>query len=121
MHKILIIDDAPIIRDMLKTLFEQEGFKILLAENGKEGLKLFKKDPADLVITDIIMPEKEGLQTIRDLHRQDPALPIIAISGGGIVGPEQYLLAAKKFGAIDAFQKPLDLPALLSFVNKLLE
>ena len=121
MHKILIIDDEAMIRDILKTLFEQEGFKVILAEDGIKGMSLFLKDPVDLVITDIIMPEKEGLQTIRELNQKDPGLPIIAISGGGTLGAEQYLVAAEKFGARQVFQKPLALPELLSCVKKFLE
>lgn len=119
--QILIIEDDSAIRSMLRRMFEQEGYDVADASNGKEGLKLFRKDPAKLVITDLIMPEKEGIETIIALRRDFPDLKIIAISGGGIIGPKDYLEIAKTLGADFTFTKPLELKELLEAVKELLE
>jgi len=79
-------------------MLEREGFDIIVASNGKEGMKLFEKDPVDLVITDIIMPEKDGIEVILALRKDYPDVPIIAMSGGGIKPPDGYLKMAKLSG-----------------------
>ena len=83
MARILIIDDEPTILLMLKKMLERSGYVVDMAINGKEGMELFAKFPADLIITDIVMPEKEGLETIREIKKDHPHVKIIAISGGG--------------------------------------
>jgi len=107
MAKILVMDDEPFILLMIKKMLEKEGHEVDLALNGKDGLELFEKFKPDLVITDIIMPQKEGLEIILELRQKHPELKIIAISGGGRVGPDGYLPGAKLFGADMVFQKPL--------------
>lgn len=107
MAKILVFDDEPSILLMLKKMLEKEGHEVDLALNGRDGMELFEKNIPDLVITDIIMPEKEGLETILELRKKHPSLKIIAISGGGRIGPEGYLPSAKHLGANMVFQKPL--------------
>jgi DNA-binding response OmpR family regulator len=107
MAKILVFDDEPSILLMLKKMLEKEGHEVDLALNGRDGMELFEKNIPDLVITDIIMPEKEGLETILELRKKHPKLKIIAISGGGRIGPEGYLPSAKHLGANMVFQKPL--------------
>jgi DNA-binding response OmpR family regulator len=107
MAKILVFDDEPSILLMLKKMLEKEGHLVDLALNGREGMELFEKNRPDLVITDIIMPEKEGLETILELRKKYPDLKIIAISGGGRISPEGYLPSAKHLGADMVFQKPL--------------
>ena len=107
MAKILVMDDEPFILLMIKKMLEKEGHEVDLALNGKDGLELFEKFKPDLVITDIIMPQKEGLEIILELRQKYPDLKIIAISGGGRVGPDGYLPGAKLFGADMVFQKPL--------------
>lgn len=107
MAKVLIFDDEPSILLMLKKMLEKEGHQVDLALNGRDGMELFEKDKPDLVITDIIMPEKEGLETILELRKKHPELKIIAISGGGRIGSEGYLPSAKLLGADLVFQKPL--------------
>ena len=99
MQKILIIDDEPHILLMLKKMLERSGYEVDLAANGIEGIELFKKSQPDLVISDIIMPEKEGLETIREMKRLRPDLKIIALSGGGKVSSDNYLNTSKIFGA----------------------
>lgn len=119
--QILIVEDDSAIRSMLRRMFEREGYDVADASNGKEGLKLFRKDPAKLVITDLIMPEKEGIETIMALRRDFPDVKIIAISGGGIIGPKDYLETAKTLGADLTFTKPFELKELLEAVKELLE
>ena len=120
MGKILIIDDEPYILLMLKKMLEKAGYEVDLASNGREGMALFEKASADLVITDIIMPDKEGLELILDMKKQRPALKIIAMSGGGRISPESYLECAKHFGAERVFQKPFRQKDLVSAVKELM-
>jgi DNA-binding NtrC family response regulator len=121
MKKILIIDDEPHILLMLKKMLERVGYEIDLAANGNEGLELFKKLPSDLVITDIIMPEKEGLETIRAMKRMSPELKIIAMSGGGKVSADNYLEIAKIFGASKVIEKPFTQQDMVSAVEELMK
>ena len=121
MKQILIIDDEPQIRSMLKKMLEQEGFDIIVASDGKEGMKLFEKDPVDLVITEIIMPEKDGIEVILALRKDYPDVPIFAISGGGRKPPDGYLKMAKLSGAQAIFEKPIEKEELFDAVKKALE
>lgn len=120
MQKILIIDDDHHILLMIKKMLEKAGFEVDLASNGSKGLELFKKIQADLVITDIIMPEKEGLETIREMKRLKSDLKIIAMSGGGKISADNYLATAKIFGASRVLQKPFSQKVMLDAVNDLL-
>lgn len=120
MPRILVIDDEPSILLMIKKMLEREGYLVDTANDGREGLELFEKNKPDLLITDIIMPQKEGLEIILELRKKNPELRIIAISGGGRIGPEGYLPSAKIFGANMVFQKPLVKNDFLSAINKLL-
>lgn len=119
--KILIIDDEPDILVMLKKMMERAGFNVRLAVNGDEGLMSFYEEKPDLVITDIIMPEKEGLEIIREMKKQHPALKIIAISGGGRISAESYLETASHFGANRIFQKPFTQSEIVSAAKSLLD
>lgn len=121
MAKILVMDDEPFILLMIKKMLEKEGHEVDLALNGNDGLELFEKFKPDLVITDIIMPQKEGLEIILELRKKYPDLKIIAISGGGRVGPDGYLPGAKLFGADMVFQKPLIQKEFMLGVSVLLE
>ena len=119
MARILIIDDDVQILDMLRQTLEREGFEVVDAPNGEEGIRLYREDPADLIITDIIMPEKEGIETIMELKRDFPDVKIIAISGGGRVDPEEYLHMAEKLGAKRTFAKPVEREDLLKAIQEL--
>ncbi len=121
MSKILVLDDEPSILLMIKKMLEKAGYEVIVASNGKEGMRLFERDKPDMVITDIIMPEKEGLETIFELRRMHPDLKIIAISGGGRISPDGYLPGAKLLGANMVFQKPLVQKEFLNAVASLLE
>jgi len=120
MQRILIIDDDHHILLMIKKMLERAGFEVDLASNGNEGVELFNKMPVDLVITDIIMPEKEGLETIREMKRLRPDLKIIAMSGGGKVSSDNYLNTAKIFGASKILAKPFSQKQMVSAVHDLL-
>ena len=120
MARILIIDDEAMIRNLLTQMFEREGHEAVAASSGKSGLKIQREHPADLIITDIIMPEKEGLETIMELRRDFPDVKIIAMSGGGKIKSESYLQMAKTLGAIKSIAKPFQRNELLKTVQELL-
>ncbi|RUM36026.1 MAG: response regulator [Desulfobulbus sp.] len=118
--RILVIDDNEQMLILLRQTMEWAGFDVDVAENGRLGQQLFEEQPADLIITDLIMPEQEGLETIRKLRKSAPEVKIIAISGGGRIGPEAYLPAAMELGADRIFAKPFDIKVLLATVRELL-
>lgn len=118
--KILLIDDEEMMRNLLREALESKGFEVREASNGREALALNRMDPSALVITDILMPEKEGLETIMDLRREFPLMKIIAISGGGYAGQLNFLEAAGKLGAQATLQKPFRLSQLYEAVETLL-
>jgi CheY-like chemotaxis protein len=120
MAKILIADDDQQVRVMLKMTLERAGYDVVEAEDGNEAVAKFKAEKPDLVVTDIVMPEKEGIETIMELRALDPAVQIIAISGGGRINPEDYLAWAQKFGVEETFTKPVDRALLLEAVEGLL-
>jgi YesN/AraC family two-component response regulator len=115
--KILIIDDEEMVRDVLRQTLEREGYDVQAAADGEKGLSLFEEWQPDLVITDILMPGKEGLETIRELRTADPDVRIIAISGGGDRGDLNFLRAASMFGAVRTLSKPISRDDLLPMVR----
>jgi DNA-binding response OmpR family regulator len=121
MARILIIDDEFIIRDLLVNILEREGYETITAASGKDGMKIQQQNPADLIIIDIIMPEKEGLETIMELRRNFHDVKIIAMSGGGRIDSETYLQIAKTMGAIKTITKPIYRKEILKTVRGLLE
>jgi DNA-binding response OmpR family regulator len=120
MPLILVIDDEVHIRTLLREMLERSGYEVMDAPDGAAGIRLYRENPADLVITDIIMPKKEGLETITDLRIEFPEVKIIAMSGGGTVGPESYLQIAEGFGALRIFAKPFKMNELLAAIQELL-
>jgi DNA-binding response OmpR family regulator len=119
--RILIIDDEDQPRRMLQQVLARAGYEVIEARNGNEGLQYFRDRPTDLIITDILMPEKEGLETIIDIRREFPAVKIIAISGGGRTGNLNFLEVAKRLGAQHTLQKPFELQEMLGAVRDLLQ
>jgi CheY-like chemotaxis protein len=117
MAEILIIDDDPQMRRLLRRLLSETGHIVQEAANGEDGVSLFRQQHPVLVITDIVMPVREGIETIGELRRIDPKLPILAISGGG---PEIYLRSAALLGATAVLEKPFDPGAFLALVGELL-
>ena len=118
---ILVIDDDETTRHVLRAILEREGYTVLDAPDGDKGIRQYQENPTDLVITDIIMPGKEGIETIRDLRREFPNVKIIAVSGGGRIGPVSYLKMAKGLGALRTLNKPIDRTALLKTVEEVLK
>jgi DNA-binding response OmpR family regulator len=120
MARILLVDDDEPFRKMLRLTFTKLGYEVVDAANGREALRLHAALPADLVITDLIMPEREGLEIIMELHKRQPALKIIAMSGGGRINARDFLVIAKTFGASRTFTKPFATAELAAAVAELL-
>ena len=121
MARILIIDDDNAILSFLKERLIYEGFNVLTASDGKEGMNLFNDNQVDLVITDIIMPDKDGFETIIELKRICPDIKIIAMSGMGLGMIDPCLKTAKFSGAEYALAKPFEISNLLTAVYELLK
>jgi CheY-like chemotaxis protein len=113
MPGILLVEDDKDLREMLRSSLVRRKYTVLEASNGKEALAKFKPSIIDLIITDIIMPEEDGLKVIMQLKETKPGIKIIAISGGGKAGPGNYLDLAIALGADAVFPKPFSLTALL--------
>jgi CheY-like chemotaxis protein len=121
MARILIIDDEPQIRSMLRLMLERVGYEVAEAPDGIEGIRRYRENPADLIITDLIMPNKDGIGMIIDLKKEFPKVKIIAMSGGGVNRPEGYLDGAKKLGATRTLTKPIDRDEMLKAVKETLK
>ncbi len=109
------------MRSMLSRALQRSGYDVIEAADGAAGLAALESRLPQLVVTDIIMPGKEGLELIMDLRRTHPDIPIIAISGGGRLEPSVHLKLAQASGAARIFEKPLQLEAFLEAVNTLLK
>ncbi len=120
MARILIIDDEDQTHRMLRIVLERAGYEIVEARDGQEGLRYYRAAPVDLIITDILMPGKEGLETIMELRREAPGVKIIAISGGGQIGTLDFLDIAKLLGARRALEKPFNLQEFVTAVQEVL-
>jgi DNA-binding NtrC family response regulator len=120
MARILIIDDDESITSMLRMILSRQGYEVFTAANGREGVKLFHSTPADLVISDILMPEMDGLEALKQLRQLSPNLKLIAVSGGGIRLKMDVLRVAELLGAAATFEKPYKIDALLASVRQLL-
>jgi YesN/AraC family two-component response regulator len=120
MSKILVVDDDQQIRNMLRITLERENYQVIEACDGFEAAAAYRAQPIDLVITDIVMPDKEGIELIMELKGIAPDVRIIAISGGGRINPEDYLKWARRFGVEHTFSKPVDRQKLLDAVAILL-
>ena len=119
MPRILIIDDDEGLRRILGQILVRAGHVVTEAVDGCEGLKSFRKEPVDLVVCDLIMPDKEGLETISVLRKEFPAVKIIAISGGARVTGYDFLPAASGLGADVALAKPFTREQILEAVERL--
>lgn len=121
MKKILIIDDDDDIRQLLRHLLEEAGYHVLEAANGAMGVQLAEEEHPQLLIVDMLMPEKEGLETIAEIRSRLENVKIIAISGGGRAGNMSSLEMAKKIGANKTLSKPFRAAELWKAVNSLLD
>lgn len=118
MSRILIIDDDPYIRTVFKRYLEGNGYEVEVAPDGNEGLKSVKRVVPDLVVTDVMMPEKDGLEVVLELRKICPEVPVIAISGGMRIAPMDFLPMVKKFGAKRVLYKPIDLEELSEAIEQ---
>jgi CheY-like chemotaxis protein len=121
MAGILVVEDEKDLREMLKISLLRRKHTVFEASNGREALVRFKPSMVDLVITDIIMPEEDGLKVIMQLRELKPSIKIIAISGGGKAGPGNYLSMARALGADEVYPKPFSVNALMLKIDEILE
>jgi CheY-like chemotaxis protein len=121
MPGVLIVEDDKEVREMLKMSLLRRNFTVFEAENGKSAISHFKPLITDLVVTDLIMPEEDGLKVVIKLRELKPSLKIIAISGGGKVGPGSYLNLAKALGADAIYSKPFSINDLIAKIEQLLD
>ena len=120
MAQILIIEDNVEFRNVLKDLLERNNYSVETAENGALGVRMYRENSADLVITDMIMPVKGGSQTILDIKKDYPRVKFIAISGGGLGTAEEYLEVARVLNARYTFKKPFSNEEFLQAVKSLI-
>ncbi len=120
MALILIVDDDPQMLRLLTDVVELDNHDVLLAQDGAMAVEYFQHNIPDLMITDILMPNKEGLELISEIREKFPKLKIIAYSGGGSADPESYLEFAKGMGADRVFSKPMPLVELRQEIKELL-
>jgi len=120
MAKILIVDDDPVVRTIIRILLERAGHRVVAAGDGRNGLAIFEADAFDLVLLDIFMPGMDGIETMRSVHRRQPHLPIVVISGNPVLSDSgkapDFLTMAVKLGAVRSLQKPFTPAALLDTV-----
>ena len=116
---VLVIEDDADVRNMIRMILADEGYSVVDASNGLEGMKKLNQGPFDLIVTDMLMPEKEGIETIREIKKQSPSTKIVAISGGGICIPENYLNLALMMGADASLCKPFGRQELLDTIRNL--
>ncbi|MFY9926104.1 MAG: response regulator [Opitutaceae bacterium] len=120
MKRILLVDDDDLFRRMLALILTKLGYEVREARNGKEAIKLFDDSAPDVVLTDLIMPEKEGLETIAELRQSHPQVKIIAMSGGGRVSAFDHLRVAKAMGADQILAKPFSNEAVAAALEMVL-
>jgi CheY-like chemotaxis protein len=118
MTRVLIIDDDETIRSVFSRFLTGKGFEVVVAADGRQGLRMLEGKTFDLVITDIMMPETDGLEVVMAIRGKEPSIPVIAISGGMHAMPMDFLPMAKKFGAKEVLYKPVELDDLLSAVER---
>jgi CheY-like chemotaxis protein len=121
MNHILLIDDEEEVRSTWRDMLEQAGYEVAEAANGRQAVTMFETDPAEMVITDIIMPELDGIDMIIELRRRWPSVQIVAISGGGISRQLNILELSKKVGADRVLAKPVTANDLTDTVQGLLD
>jgi len=114
---VVIADDDSLLRDTFRISLEARGYNVLLAEDGNHALKTVESNAVDAVLLDILMPRKEGLETLIELKQRFPALRVFAMSGGGLYGREDFLTVARKFGADAVLRKPFPIQAVVELLE----
>ena len=120
MSRILVVDDDPQLRGMLTQALAAAGYQVAEAADGAQALAKLRREPVALVVCDLFMPGQDGLETIRDLRRDYPGVPVIAISGGGYDGQLDLLSTAKLLGAVHTFQKPFRIEVMVQAIQQAL-
>ena len=120
MARILVVDDEPDICDLLREILSLAGYDVLVAPDGDSAITLLRKQPVELILTDIFMPGKEGIETIMELRRDFPSVKIVAMSGGGRTGQLHYLRDAVQLGALRTTFKPFGEEDVLRVVQEAL-
>jgi CheY-like chemotaxis protein len=120
MARVLVVDDQPAYRRAMLKVLERAGYDTAEAEGGAEGLRQVAAQPVDLVVTDLFMPDMDGLEFMRELARRRPGMKVIAISGGGFMDAGSILAVASTLGAVRTLSKPVDPPQFLSVVAEVL-
>lgn len=118
MARVLIVDDNDDFRALLRTALELEGFEVAAAANGTDALHSMRQAPADIVVTDLFMPDKDGLETILEIRQRHPQAKIVAMSGWQSVRGVDYLSVAREIGAVHVVRKPFDLDELLGVLRR---
>jgi len=118
--RVLVLDDEDEVRAVLMRALQRAGHEVLEAADGREGLGVARTHSIDLVVTDLVMPEVDGLEFMRELARLRPGIPVIAISGGGVWDARSLLEVAGALGALRTLSKPFELNAFLSLVAEAL-
>ena len=121
MASILVIDDEKLQRAILRKILEGAGHTVLDAKDGKQALRMYGENPTDLVISDMYMPEMDGLEFLVRVCEVFPKARIIALSGGGFMGKEEVLTAASRLGAVGVLEKPYTVEECLEMVEKVLK
>lgn len=121
MKRILVVDDDIIMRETLRDILIFEGFKVCEAEGGNSALEKISNQDYDLIITDILMPERDGFEVIQESKRKNPRVQVLAISGGGYISADSYLKMANDMGADAILPKPFDVDSFISLVSNLAE
>lgn len=121
MKTILLADDDDLFAEMIQQALVKFGYEVVHARNGNEALKLYDPQTIDLVLTDLIMPEREGVELIMTLRQRHPSVKVIAMSGGGLNQPNAYLSIAKRVGAVKTLAKPFPLEVLQLAVRECLD
>lgn len=119
MARVLLVDDDVLVRNVVRLFLERAGHAVAEAADGVEALEAFDTERPDVVVTDLRMPRMNGLEMMMEMRRRWPAAPVVAMSGGGSGDAECWLLLAQDLGAAGTFEKPLDMPALMSTVQRL--
>lgn len=121
MASILVIDHEKLMREALRKILERAGHTVSEAADGKTALRMFARNPTDLVISDVYMPEMDGIEFLMRVREAFPEARIIALSGGGYMGKEEVLAAASRLGAVAVLEKPYTVDECLEIVEKVLK
>ncbi|HKX06700.1 MAG TPA: response regulator [Stellaceae bacterium] len=120
MATILIVDDDGAIRDSMRIVLEQKNHEVVLAENGDAAVRCYASARPDVVITDLLLPAKDGIEIVREIRRIDPKARVIAMSGGGESAEARLLTLTKEFGALETLSKPFRVAQLVAVIERTL-